>query len=340
MNNKVVVIGCGNVGMAYTYALLNQGSRVDELVLIDVNKERMVGEVMDLNHALPYSPLKVSIKNLLKNYFGNVKEFLDNKLDYTISDDDIYQSYAALFGYNFIFNFTDENSFKSFDYNNYPKFADFLNKSSDNSTKQKNTFSEKFKSFSKLNENISNLNMRWIKLLFEKDLSSIPLIKKRKKKKEKKNDIKTFSSKKDEKINSDIAGENVCSFENNSKINFSNNDIINSENENSITEETEQFQNFDDDNQLFNPNEDNKKYEEYFNIILPEEYKKSTETKIKSNTNNKINDLLKKIDNLKDLTENEKLLYTIIKLMREEFSERIETLEKHQLLLYHQSALY
>ena len=62
MNNKVVVIGCGNVGMAYTYALLNQGSRVDELVLIDVNKERIVGEVMDLNHALPYSPLKVNIK--------------------------------------------------------------------------------------------------------------------------------------------------------------------------------------------------------------------------------------------------------------------------------------
>lgn len=62
MNNKVVIIGCGNVGMAYAYALLNQGSRVDELVLVDINKERLEGEVMDLNHALPYSPLKVDIK--------------------------------------------------------------------------------------------------------------------------------------------------------------------------------------------------------------------------------------------------------------------------------------
>ena len=62
MNNKVVVIGCGNVGMAYCYALLNQGSRVDKLVLIDIDKEKIEGEVMDLNHSLPYIPLKVDIK--------------------------------------------------------------------------------------------------------------------------------------------------------------------------------------------------------------------------------------------------------------------------------------
>ena len=62
MNNKVVVIGCGNVGMSYAYALLNQGSRVDELVLIDVNKEKIIGEAEDLNHALPYIPWKVNIK--------------------------------------------------------------------------------------------------------------------------------------------------------------------------------------------------------------------------------------------------------------------------------------
>ena len=62
MNNKVVVIGCGNVGMSYAYALLNQGSRVDELVLIDVNKEKVIGEAEDLNHSLPYIPWKVNIK--------------------------------------------------------------------------------------------------------------------------------------------------------------------------------------------------------------------------------------------------------------------------------------
>ena len=280
-------------------------------------------------------PLKVGIKNLLKIYFGNVKEFMDNKLDYKISDDDLYQSYAALFGYNFVFNYTDENSFKSFDYNNYPKFADFLNKSSDNLTKKKNIYSEKFKFFSKSNENISNLNFRWIKLLFEKDLSSISSIKKRKNKKK---DVTTFSPKKDEKIYSYNSGENVGSFWNNSKNNFNNNVIENSEKENSIIEGIEeQSHNFDDDNQLFNPNEDKNKSRKYLYIILPEKCQKNTE--IKSNTN-KINDLIKKMDNLKDLTENEKLLFSILKLIREEFSERIETLEKHQLLQYHQSTLY
>lgn len=61
MNNKVVIIGCGNVGMAYAYALLNQRTYVNRLILIDINKEKTKGEVMDLNHCLPYAPSKISI---------------------------------------------------------------------------------------------------------------------------------------------------------------------------------------------------------------------------------------------------------------------------------------
>lgn len=63
MNNKVVIIGCGNVGMAYAYALVNQNTYVNKLVLIDINKDRVEGEVMDLNHCLPYAPNKISISN-------------------------------------------------------------------------------------------------------------------------------------------------------------------------------------------------------------------------------------------------------------------------------------
>lgn len=62
MKNKVVLIGCGNVGMSYAYALLNQQTYVDELVLIDINKERIEGEAMDLNHCLAYSPSKVMVR--------------------------------------------------------------------------------------------------------------------------------------------------------------------------------------------------------------------------------------------------------------------------------------
>lgn len=59
--NKVVLIGCGNVGMAYAYALINQHTYVDKLVLIDLNKEKTLGEVADLNHCLAYSPSKIDI---------------------------------------------------------------------------------------------------------------------------------------------------------------------------------------------------------------------------------------------------------------------------------------
>ena len=61
MNNKVVIIGCGNVGMSYAYALINQRTYVNRLVLIDIDRKRIEGEVMDLNHCLPYAPSKISI---------------------------------------------------------------------------------------------------------------------------------------------------------------------------------------------------------------------------------------------------------------------------------------
>lgn len=62
MNNKVVLIGCGNVGMAYAYSLINQKSYVSELVLIDINKDKVEGEAMDLNHCLPYVSSRISVR--------------------------------------------------------------------------------------------------------------------------------------------------------------------------------------------------------------------------------------------------------------------------------------
>ena len=76
MNNKVVIIGCGNVGMSYAYALLNQRTYVNKLVLIDINKDRIDGEVMDLNHCLAYAPSKLSISNGeysdCNNYYSSI----------------------------------------------------------------------------------------------------------------------------------------------------------------------------------------------------------------------------------------------------------------------------
>lgn len=61
--NKIVIIGCGNVGMSYAYALLNQKTSVNELALIDLDEERVKGEVMDLNHCLAFGPNKMHIKS-------------------------------------------------------------------------------------------------------------------------------------------------------------------------------------------------------------------------------------------------------------------------------------
>jgi len=72
--NKVVIVGCGNVGMAYAYALVNQKTYVSDLVLIDINVDKIIGEVMDLNHCLPYSPSKMNIR------VGNYQECKDAKI--------------------------------------------------------------------------------------------------------------------------------------------------------------------------------------------------------------------------------------------------------------------
>ena len=57
--HRVVVVGAGNVGSTFAYALLLSGL-VGEMVLIDANHKRAEGEAMDLNHAVPLSnPVRI-----------------------------------------------------------------------------------------------------------------------------------------------------------------------------------------------------------------------------------------------------------------------------------------
>ena len=58
---KVVLVGTGFVGMSMAYAMLNRGG-VHELILIDIDKEKTIGEEMDLSHGLPFAPQKMVIK--------------------------------------------------------------------------------------------------------------------------------------------------------------------------------------------------------------------------------------------------------------------------------------
>ncbi len=52
--NRVAVVGTGNVGSTFAYALLLSGL-ASEIVLIDVNRARAEGEAMDLNHTEPFA---------------------------------------------------------------------------------------------------------------------------------------------------------------------------------------------------------------------------------------------------------------------------------------------
>lgn len=57
---RVVVIGAGFVGASYVFALMNQGI-ADEIVLIDANESKAIGDAMDFNHGKVFAPKPVDI---------------------------------------------------------------------------------------------------------------------------------------------------------------------------------------------------------------------------------------------------------------------------------------
>jgi L-lactate dehydrogenase len=59
-SHKVGLVGTGLVGSSFAYALMQRGI-ASELVLVDANAEKAVGEMMDLNHGLSFTkPMKIS----------------------------------------------------------------------------------------------------------------------------------------------------------------------------------------------------------------------------------------------------------------------------------------
>ena len=59
---KIVLVGTGFVGMSMAYSMLNRGG-ISELILVDIDKDKTIGEEMDLSHGLPYAPQKMIIKS-------------------------------------------------------------------------------------------------------------------------------------------------------------------------------------------------------------------------------------------------------------------------------------
>ena len=72
MSYKIGIIGCGNVGISYAYSLINQALDINEIVLIDINKEKTQGQAQDLCHSIATS--KSYINNI---YYGDYSSIED-----------------------------------------------------------------------------------------------------------------------------------------------------------------------------------------------------------------------------------------------------------------------
>lgn len=58
-NRKAAIIGCGFVGAASAFALMESGL-FTEIVLIDRNREKAEGEALDISHGLPFAkPMQI-----------------------------------------------------------------------------------------------------------------------------------------------------------------------------------------------------------------------------------------------------------------------------------------
>lgn len=58
---KVAIVGTGLVGSSTAFSLLTQGV-CDEILMIDINREKALGEVMDLNHCIEYLNRNTQVK--------------------------------------------------------------------------------------------------------------------------------------------------------------------------------------------------------------------------------------------------------------------------------------
>ena len=62
-NHKIMIVGTGNVGASIAFALVNQRTAVNEIILTDIIAKDAEGEAMDLRDALAVAPSYAKIKN-------------------------------------------------------------------------------------------------------------------------------------------------------------------------------------------------------------------------------------------------------------------------------------
>lgn len=60
-DSKVAIIGCGNVGATIGYTLINQGL-CESIALIDQNKEKALGDALDMQHAVYFMNRNIKVE--------------------------------------------------------------------------------------------------------------------------------------------------------------------------------------------------------------------------------------------------------------------------------------
>ncbi|GAM15450.1 L-lactate dehydrogenase [Mesobacillus selenatarsenatis] len=58
---RVAIIGTGLVGSSAAYSILNQGI-CDELIMVDINQERAIGESLDLSHCIDFTNSRTKVR--------------------------------------------------------------------------------------------------------------------------------------------------------------------------------------------------------------------------------------------------------------------------------------
>jgi L-lactate dehydrogenase len=71
-SRKVVIVGAGDVGSSFAYSLAQSGA-AEEIAIIDLNKDLMKGQVLDLVHGAPYYPT-------VKIYDGDNSDYADARV--------------------------------------------------------------------------------------------------------------------------------------------------------------------------------------------------------------------------------------------------------------------
>ena len=88
-NRKAAIIGCGFVGAASGFALMESGL-FSEMVLLDANKDKAEGEAYDIAHGIPFGrPMKIYAGDyddiadaaiIIVFYFRNYSYRVSNKM--------------------------------------------------------------------------------------------------------------------------------------------------------------------------------------------------------------------------------------------------------------------